>query len=71
MTTEGDCFSLRGFQIYDTSLNANQWMDKGVNINFLYINLQKLYHFEEIKVIDIYSCVSGSFCVFLLLNNIK
>ena len=68
MTIEGDCFSLRGFQIYDTSLNANQWMDKGVNINFLYINLQKLYHFEEIKVITIYSSVSGSFCVFSVIK---
>ena len=61
MIIEGDCFCLRGFQIYDTSLNVNQWMDKGVNINFVFA---KLYHFEEIKDITIYSSVSGSFCVF-------
>ena len=64
MTTEGDCFSLRGFQIYDTSLNVNQWMDKGVNICIF----AKLYHFEEIKVITIYSSVSGYFCVFSVIK---
>ena len=39
-------------------------MDKGVNICIF----AKLYHFEEIKVITIYSSVSGYFCVFSVIK---